>query len=105
MRIWLDAILKKEIKSVIDWSKFDKNDFLLAMERSPIKDLEIKLLLKATLTDKINDRDIYMKGINASYKYEGYDLYQTNKLWENIIKILKDFTMISKSIIKVQINF
>jgi len=79
-RIWLDAILKKELKKVIDWSKVDKNDYLLAMERSPIKDLEIKLLLKEALTDKINDREVYMKGIDASYNYEGYDLYKTEEL-------------------------
>lgn len=79
-RIWLDAILKKEIKRVIDWSKVDKTDYLLAMERSPIKDLEIKLLLKDALTNKINDRNVYMKGIDASYQYEGYNLYQTEQL-------------------------
>ena len=70
-RIWLDHILKTELHLVIDWSKIDKEDYLLAMERSPIKDTEIKLLLKSALTDKINDRDVYMKGIDASYNYEG----------------------------------
>jgi len=79
-RIWLDAILKKELKQVIDWSKVNKNDYLLAMERSPIKDLEIKFLLKEALTDKINDREVYMKGIDASYDYEGYDLYKIEEL-------------------------
>ena len=66
-RIWLDLILKKELNLVIDWSKINKEDYLLAMERSPIKDVEIKQLLKETLTDKINDREIYMKGIDNSY--------------------------------------
>lgn len=79
-RIWLDAIFKKELKMVIDWSKVDKNDFLLAMERSPIKDIEIKVLIKAALTDKINDREVYMKGVDASYHYEGYNLYKTENL-------------------------
>ncbi|MCM1525367.1 MAG: Fic family protein [Ruminococcus sp.] len=74
-RIWLDAILKKELGKVIDWSNVDKEDYLLAMERSPIKDIEIKFLLKNALTDKINDREIYMKGIDASYYYEGYAVY------------------------------
>lgn len=80
MRIWLDNILKKELKQVIDWSRIDKEDYLLAMERSPIKDVEIKVLLKAALTDKINDRDVYMKGIDASYHYEGYYVYRTENL-------------------------
>lgn len=80
MRIWLDNILKHELKKVIDWSKVDKQDYHLAMERSPIKDIEIKVLLKDALTDKINDRDIYMKGIDASYHYEGYDIYRTENL-------------------------
>lgn len=79
-RIWLDAILKKEIGYVVDWSKINKGEYLLAMERSPIKDLEIKHLLKNALTDKINDREVYMKGIDASYNYEGYDLYKTEEL-------------------------
>ena len=68
-RLWLDAILKKELRQVVDWSKVDKGDYLLAMERSPIKDTEIKLLLKAALTDKISDREVYMKGVDASYRY------------------------------------
>ena len=80
MRIWLDHILKKELKQVIDWSQVDKDDYLLAMERSPIKDVEIKILLKDALTDKINDREVYMKGIDASYYYEGYNIYKTNEL-------------------------
>ncbi|WP_127580293.1 protein adenylyltransferase Fic [Paenibacillus koleovorans] len=79
-RIWLDTLLKKEIKQVVDWSKVDKEDYLLAMERSPIKDVEIKVLLKAALTDKINDREVYMKGIDASYHYEGYSVYKTENL-------------------------
>lgn len=79
-RIWLDMILKKEIKKVIDWSKIDKEEYLLAMERSPIKDTEIMLLLKEALTDKINDREVYMKGIDTSYKYEGYNTYTMDEL-------------------------
>lgn len=79
-RIWLDAIFKKELGQVIDWSKVNKEDYLLAMERSPIKDIEIKFLLKNALTDKINDRNVYMKGIDASYYYEGYDLFKTEDL-------------------------
>ena len=79
-RIWLDMILKKEIGKVVDWSKIDKEDYLLAMERSPIKNTEIKTLLQNALTDKINDRDVYMKGIDASYRYEGYNLYKTEDL-------------------------
>ena len=80
MRIWLDAMLKKEIKLVIDWSKVNKKDYLMAMERSPIKDLEIKMILKNALTDKIHDRDVYMKGIDVSYYYEGYDEYDIHSL-------------------------
>lgn len=79
-RIWLDCILKKELKQVVDWSMVDKNDYLLAMERSPIKDVEIKVLLKAALTDKINDRKIYMKGIDASYHYEGYNVFKAEDI-------------------------
>ncbi len=79
-RIWLDQILKQELKKVVDWSKVDKGDYLLAMERSPVKDVEIKVLLKQALTDKIDDRIIYMKGIDASYYYEGYTLYKTDEL-------------------------
>lgn len=81
-RIWLDIILKKEIHKVVDWSKVDKEDYLLAMERSPIKTVEIKELLKQALTDNINDREIYMKGIDASYNYEGYFTYKINDLSE-----------------------
>ncbi len=79
-RIWLDLILKKELQVVVDWSKIDKQDYLLAMERSPIKDVEIKYLLKQALTDKIEDREIFIKGIDASYFYEGYHLYKTEEL-------------------------
>lgn len=79
-RIWLDLILKKELGMVVDWSKVDKEDYLLAMERSPIKDVEIKVLLKNALTDKINDREVYMKGIDASYYYEGYNIFKTEEL-------------------------
>lgn len=79
-RIWLDLILKKELKLVVDWSVIDKDDYLMAMERSPIKDIEIKYLLKNALTDKINDRDVYMKGIDHSYYYEGYFVYKTEEL-------------------------
>ena len=79
-RIWLDHILKNEIGKVVDWSKVDKEDYLLAMERSPIKDIEIKFLLKNSLTDNVNDREIYMKGIDHSYYYEGYYVYKTEEL-------------------------
>lgn len=79
-RIWLDAILKKELGLVVDWSLIDKEDYLLAMERSPIRDTEIKAVLKEALTDKINDRQIYMKGIDASYNYEGYSTYSMESL-------------------------
>ena len=79
-RIWLDLILKKEIGYVVDWSKVDKEDYLLAMERSPIKDIEIKFLLKQALTDKVNDREVYMKGIDHSYYYEGYFVFKTEEL-------------------------
>ena len=76
-QLWLDAILKQELRQVIDWSWVDKQDYLLAMERSPVRDLEIKALLRAALTDRINDREVYMKGVDASYHYEGYDVYET----------------------------
>ena len=79
-RIWLDLILKKELSKVVDWSKVDKNDYMLAMERSPIKDIEIRELLKQALTTGINDREVYMKGIDASYNYEGYFTYKTGEL-------------------------
>lgn len=79
-RIWLDLIFKTEIGKVVDWSKVDKEDYLLAMERSPIKSVEIKELLRNALTSEINDRDVYMKGIDASYNYEGYFTYRANDL-------------------------
>ena len=79
-RIWLDHILKNEIGKVIDWSKVDKEDYLLAMERSPIKDVEIKVLLKGALTDEINSREVYMKGIDHSYYYEGYTTFKAEEL-------------------------
>lgn len=85
-RIWLDLILKNELGKVIDWSLVDKEEYLSAMERSPIKDLEIKELLKKALTDKIDDRDVYMKGIDNSYFYEGYKEYNTNDLYLKIKK-------------------
>ena len=79
-RIWLDHILKNEISKVIDWSKVDKDDYLLAMERSPIKDIEIKHVLKAALTDETDSRDIFMKGIDHSYYYEGYTTFKAEEL-------------------------
>ena len=79
-RIWLDLILKKELQLVVDWSKVNKEDYLSAMERSPIKDLEIKFLLKNALTEHIDDREVYMKGIDASYMYEGYAEFKTKDL-------------------------
>ena len=79
-RIWLDIMLKKELKHVIDWSLVDKEDYLLAMERSPIRDIEIKHILKQALTDKVDDREIYMKGIDNSYYYEGYAVYKAEEL-------------------------
>ena len=79
-RIWLDCILKKELHQVVDWSRVDKSDYLIAMERSPVKDLEIKVLLHKALTAQINDRQVYMKGIDASYHYEGYQIFRTEEL-------------------------
>ena len=79
-RLWLDAILKKELGKVIDWSRVDKEDYLPAMERSPVKDVEIKILLQGALTDRINDREVYMMGVDASYHYEGYDIYKTTDI-------------------------
>ena len=79
-RIWLDHILKDEIGKVVDWSKVDKEDYLLAMERSPIKDVEIKVLLKGALTDEINSREVYMKSIDQSYYYEGFTAFKTEEL-------------------------
>ena len=79
-RIWLDCILKKELHQVVDWSRVDKSDYLMAMERSPVKDLEIKVLLHKALTEQINDRLVYIKGIDASYHYEGYQIFRTEEL-------------------------
>lgn len=81
MRIWLDVMLKQELRQVIDWSKVDKEDYLLAMERSPVRDIEIKYILKQALTGQIHDREMYMKGIDASYQYEGYYVYKTADLY------------------------
>ena len=80
IRIWLDHILKTEIGKVVDWSKVDKEDYLLAMERSPVKDVEIKVLLKSALTDEVDSREVYMKGIDHSYYYEGYVTYKAEEL-------------------------
>ena len=80
MRIWLDAILKSQLKQVVDWNLIDKEDYLMAMERSSIKDIEIKYLLEKALTDKINDREVYMKGIDISYYYEGYTEFLVDEL-------------------------
>lgn len=80
IRIWLDLILKKEIGQVVDWSKVDKEDYLLAMERSPIKDIEIKYILKEALTKAVDSREVYMKGIDHSYYYEGYTTFKTEEL-------------------------
>ena len=79
-RIWLDHILKAELRKVVDWSKVDKEDYLLAMERSPIRDIEIKHVLREALTDEINSREVYMKGIDHSYYYEGYTIFKTEDL-------------------------
>ena len=79
-RIWLDCMLKKEIGMVVDWSKVDKEDYLLAMERSPIRDIEIKHVLRAALTDQVDSREVFLKGIDHSYYYEGYTAFQTEKL-------------------------
>lgn len=80
-RIWLDLILQKELQRVVDWNAVDKNDYLSAMERSAVKDVEIKVLLKNALTDKIHDREIYIKGIDVSYYYEGYSEFKTEEVW------------------------
>ena len=80
MRLWLDGMLKKALGQVVDWSRVDKEDYLQAMERSPVKDLEIKALLKAALTNQVNDRAVYMKGIDASYHYEGYHTFRMEDL-------------------------
>jgi len=79
-RIWLELILKSELKKVVDWSKVDKDDYLLAMERSPVKDIEIKTLLFSALTDKTDDREVFMKGLDYSYYYEGYATYKADEL-------------------------
>ena len=79
-RIWLDCMLKKGIGMVVDWSKVDKEDYLLAMERSPVRDIEIKHVLRAALTDQVNSREMFVKGIDHSYYYEGYTAFQTEKL-------------------------
>ena len=80
MRIWLDQMLRTSLGKVVDWSRVDKEDYLLAMERSPVRDTEIKRLLQAALTDQIHDRTIYIKGIDRSYAYEGYDSCRTEEL-------------------------
>ena len=80
MRIWLDLMFKKEIHQVVDWNRVDREDYLLAMERSPIRDIEIKHVLKNALTDEINDHSVYMKGIDNSYYYEGYAAFKTEEL-------------------------
>lgn len=80
MRIWLDLMLKNGVGKVVDWSKVDKEDYLLAMERSPIKDIELKVILKEALTEDIENREIFMKGIDHSYYYEGYTTYKTEDL-------------------------
>ena len=79
-RIWLDAILRKELGKVVDWSKVDRDDYLAAMERSPVRDTEIRLLLASALTDKIEDRAVFMHSIDASYQYEGYNHYKTENV-------------------------
>ncbi|WP_139452989.1 protein adenylyltransferase Fic [Campylobacter armoricus] len=81
MRIWLDLILKKELKKVVDWSLIDKDDYIMAMQRSPIKDVEIKILLQNALSDDIHSFNIFARGIDASYYYEGYTLYKTKELF------------------------
>ena len=82
MRIWLDVMLKSKLKKVVDWNAIDRDDYMMAMERSPIKDTEIKILLKNALTDEIDSSDVFMRGIDASYYYEGYTLYKTKDLGE-----------------------
>ena len=80
IRIWLDAMMKKEIGKVVDWSKIDKEDYLFAMERSPVRNKEIMMLLKEALTNQVDDRQVYMKGIDASYRYEGYGIFKVNDI-------------------------
>ena len=99
-RIWLDQILKKELGKVVDWSKVDKDDYLLAMERSPIKDIEIKVILQNALTDQIDDREMFMKGVDHSYEYEGYHSYRTEDLIKNTRN--KSKKTVSKNVIEKQ---
>ena len=84
-------ILKQELRLVVDWSRVDKEDYLLAMERSPIKDVEIKVLLKNALTDRVDDREIYMKGIDMSYYYEGYNVFRTEDLQFDLVSNASNF--------------
>ena len=99
-RIWLDQILKKELGKVVDWSKVDKDDYLMAMERSPIKDIEIKVILQKALTDQIDDREMFMKGVDHSYEYEGYHSYRTEDLIKNTRN--KSKKTVSKNVIEKQ---
>ena len=99
-RIWLDQILKKKLGKVIDWSLVDKDDYLMAMERSPIKDIEIKVILQNALTDKIDDREMFMKGVDHSYEYEGYHSYRTEDLIKNTRN--KSKKTVSKNVIEKQ---
>lgn len=92
-RIWLDHMLKTEIGRIIDWSKVDKEDYLLAMERSPIRDIEIKHILKEALTDKVDSREIYMKGIDHSYYYEGYTTFKTKEIFNECVDEKGDITL------------
>jgi len=80
MRLWLDSMLKSQLRQVVDWSRIAKDDYLMAMERSPVKDLEIRLLLEAALTDQVNNREVFMKGVDASYSYEGYSTFRAEDL-------------------------
>jgi cell filamentation protein len=80
LRIWLDAMLKDALALVVDWSRIDREDYLLAMERSPVRTTEIKVLLESALTDRIDERELFMKGIDASYRYEGYQAYLTTEI-------------------------
>ena len=96
-RIWLDLILKAELHKVIDWSRVDKEDYLLAMERSPIKDIEIKHLLKAALTDEVDSREVYIKGIDHSYYYEGYTAFRSEELY---LKTAKDVNIDNGGLIR-----
>ena len=80
MRLWLDSMLKTQLSRVVDWSRVAQDEYLMAMERSPVKDLEIRLLLETALTDRIHDREVFMKGVDASYSYEGYNVFKTEDL-------------------------